>query len=400
MTRDPWKHPRYSLAFSAILISSLLTGCFTFSFSTGPPPAPEIPELTRIVPSEPAREPEPPDYSGLLELERAAVKIYYDLNRAVVNITSISLGYSWFFPAYPQSGTGSGSIIDEKGYVVTNYHVIKGAEQLAVTLFDGSRYPAEIVGEDPENDLALVSFDPEGRELVTISFGVSDELQIGQMVLALGNPFGLERTLTTGIISGLDRPLQTGDGFLLKNLIQTDASINPGNSGGPLIDSKGAMIGINTMIISPSQGSVGIGFAVPADTAKRVIPDLMNYGRVRRGWIDIIPVPIYPSFAERAGLSVDYGILVSVVDPSGRAAQAGLRGGSPGEVITMGDMTIRLGGDIIVNIEGTPIRTLQDYYNSLEATNPDDYVQVEVIRGGSPHMLEIQLAERPERIGW
>ncbi|MAG13369.1 MAG: peptidase S1 [Spirochaetales bacterium] len=391
------------LAFAATLflaIFTLLTGCFTFSYSSNQQPPPEIPAFTRIDPSEPAPAPVPPDYTGLLELEKTAVKIYYELNRAVVNITSISLGYSWFFQAFPQSGTGSGSIIDQDGHVLTNYHVIKGAERLAVTLFDGSRYPAEVVGEDPENDLALVSFDPEGRALTTMDFGTSRDLQIGQMVLALGNPFGLERTLTTGIISGLDRPLQTGDGFLLKNLIQTDASINPGNSGGPLLDSNGDMIGINTMIISPSQGSVGIGFAVPADTAKRVIPDLKEYGRVRRGWIDIVPVPIYPSLAERAGLPVDYGILVSVVDPSGNAAQAGLRGGSPGDEVAMGRMTIRLGGDIIVSIKDTPVRSLQDYYNALEATDPGDSIRVEVIRDGDAVELNIKLAERPKQFGW
>ena len=389
------------IAPSLIVFTIALAGCFTFSFSKGTPSSPpEIPEFTKIVPSEPAPEPEPPDYTGLLELEKTAVKIYYDLNRAVVNITSISLGYSWFFEAYPQSGTGSGSIIDKNGHVLTNYHVIKGAEQLAVTLFDGSRYPAEVVGADPENDLALVSFDPEGRDLATIRMGSSDELQIGQMVLALGNPFGLERTLTTGIISGLDRPLQTGDGFLLKNLIQTDASINPGNSGGPLIDSKGAMIGINTMIISPSQGSVGIGFAVPVDTAKRVVPDLIEYGRVQRGWLDIVPVPIYPSFARRVGLPVDHGILVSIADPSGNAAKAGLRGGNPGEIITMRNMTIRLGGDIIVKVNKNPIRTLQDYYNALEPTSPGDTTRIEVLRGSTPLSFDVVLTERPERIGW
>ena len=236
----------------------VVTGCFSISsFITETPP--EQPVLTEIPPPERV----PPDYTNLLEAEKTAVSIYYELNRGVVNITSVSVAYSLFFQAYPQSGSGSGAIIDTDGTVLTNYHVIKGSQQLAVTLYDGSRYLAEIVGVDPENDLALISFDPGGRELVTIPLGVSSNLQVGQLVLALGNPFGLERTLTTGIISGLERPLQNEDSFLLTNLIQTDASINPGNSGGPLLNSAGELIGINTMILSPSAGSVGIGFAGP-----------------------------------------------------------------------------------------------------------------------------------------
>jgi S1-C subfamily serine protease len=385
---------------SLILLAAAtaLGGCFSLSYISEP--VPEPPRLTKIEPPENPPVQRVPDYTGLLELEKAAVKVYHDLNRGVVNITSVGLTYTWFFQAYPQSGSGSGAIINQDGVVLTNYHVIKGADQLAVTLYDGSRYLAKVVGVDPENDLALISFDPEGRELATVPLGSSERLQVGQMVLALGNPFGLERTLTTGIISGLDRPLQNEDGFLLTNLIQTDASINPGNSGGPLLDSSGRLIGINTMILSPSAGSVGVGFAVPVDTAKRVIPDLEKHGRVIRGWIQITAVPVYPSFAIRAELPIDYGVLISQVKPQGNAARAGLQGGKPDEYITMGGMTVHLGGDIIVGIGRSPVRTIQDFFAALEPTDPGEVVEVEIDRGGERLVIDVTLSDRPDRSGW
>ena len=322
------------------------------------------------------------------------------MNRGVVNVTSVSVAYSLFFHPYPQSGSGSGAIIDALGTVLTNYHVVKGAKQLAVTLFDGSRYLAEIKGIDPENDLALVTFDPKGRELTTIPLGISSDLQVGQMVLALGNPFGLERTLTTGVVSGVNRPLQNEDGYLLTNLIQTDASINPGNSGGPLLNSSGEMIGINTMIITPSAGSVGIGFAVPVDTARRVIPDLNTFGRVRRGWIEIVPVPVFPSLAARTGLPIDYGILVSRVKTGGNAEAAGIRGGNPSDFVAFGGITVYLGGDVIIGIGDNEIRTIQDFYSALEPTSPGELIDVQVFRNGSKKRLQVTLSERPERTGW
>ena len=381
------------------LLLVAVTGCVVFS-SYVTESAPEPPLLTKIPPPDKPPLQPPPDYTDLLEAEKTAVSIYYELNRGVVNITSVSIAYSLFFQPYPQSGSGSGAIIDEDGTVLTNYHVIKGAKQLAVTLYDGSRYLADIIGTDPENDLALISFDPEGRELTVVPLGSSSNLQVGQMVLALGNPFGLERTLTTGVISGINRPLQNDDGYLLPDLIQTDASINPGNSGGPLLSSSGLMIGINTMMLSPSAGSVGIGFAVPVDTAKRVIPDLVEYGRVRRGWIDIKPVPVFPSLAVRAGLPIDYGILVSRTEPGGNAERAGIRGGRPSDFVTFGGLTVYLGGDVIVGIGDAQIRTIQDFYAALEPTNPGDVITVVLLRNESRQTVEVTLSERPARGGW
>jgi S1-C subfamily serine protease len=253
------------------------------------------------------------------------IDLYQRLNRAVVNITSVSYEYNWFLEPEPQQGTGSGSIIDAKGLVLTNYHVVKDAEQLSVTLADGQDYKGRIVGVDPENDLAVIQFDPKGARLTLMPLGSSTGLRVGQKVLAIGNPFGLERTLTTGIISGLGRPVKTQSGIVIREMIQTDASINPGNSGGPLLNAKGEMIGVNTMIYSPSGGSVGIGFAVPADTARRVVPDLIRYGKVQRGWIDIKPVQLFPRLVSYANLPVSEGILVSEVAPGSAAEKAGLK---------------------------------------------------------------------------
>lgn len=386
-------------ALFLLLLPFFFTGCFSIS-SYITENQTEPPRLTEIPPPENPPERIPPDFTDLLEAEKSAVSIYYELNRGVVNITSVSVAYSLFFQAYPQSGSGSGAIIDSDGTVLTNYHVVKGSQQLAVTLYDGSRYLAEIIGVDPENDLALISFDPGGRELITIPLGISSNLQVGQMVLALGNPFGLERTLTTGIISGLERPLQNEDGYLLTNLIQTDASINPGNSGGPLLNSAGELIGINTMILSPSAGSVGIGFAVPVETAKRVIPDLREYGSVKRGWLEIVSVPIFPSLAARADLPVDYGMLVSVTEPGGNAEEAGIRGGETSDYVTFGGITVYLGGDIIVGIDDNEVRTIQDFYAALEPTNPGDVITVTLFREGIKKTVDVTLSERPPRTGW
>jgi S1-C subfamily serine protease len=333
-----------------------------------------------------------------LQLSRNAV--YRQNNRALVNITSVSVRYNWFLQPVPQEGTGSGSILDTDGTVLTNYHVIKGAERVFVTLSDGSNFLAQVIGTDPENDLALVRFDPKGKALVTIRVGSSKNLVVGQKAIALGNPFGLERTLTTGVISGLRRPLSTPEGFIIRELIQTDAAINSGNSGGPLLNLRGEMIGINTMILAPNGGNIGIGFAVPVDTAKRVIPDLIEFGRVQRGWIDIQPVPIFPALVQRASLPASRGILVSQVKRGGNADQAGLRGGDPNSYIVAGGTTIYLSGDIIQSIGGRPISTIMDYLGALEDTRPRETVELRILRNRTEKRFPVTLSERPSSLGW
>jgi len=330
------------------------------------------------------------------EGERENIAIYEKLNSAVVNITTEVMAINWFLEPVPQEGSsGSGSIIDLRGYVLTNNHVIQNAHKVFINLADGSQFEGAVIGTDPENDLAVLKFDPpNGMELITIPYGDSDILRVGQKVLAIGNPFAFERTLTVGIVSGLGRPIQTSRNRIIRDMIQTDASINPGNSGGPLLDTQGRMIGINTMIYSPTGGSVGIGFAVPVNTAKRVVNELLQFGKVRRGWIDATVVQIFPSLVQYARLPVDSGLLVSRTRRGGLAERAGLRQGA--DPVQYGRSVIYLGGDIITSINGIKTNTLADLYASLEANKPGDIVTVEIIRGDKASTLQITLADREE----
>ncbi|MDR0709236.1 MAG: trypsin-like peptidase domain-containing protein [Spirochaetaceae bacterium] len=328
--------------------------------------------------------------------ERENISIYEQLNDAVVNITTETVAINWFLEPVPQEGgSGSGSIIGTEGYVLTNNHVIENAYKVFINLADGTQIEGAVVGTDRENDLAVLKFDPpRGIQLKTVPFGDSANLRVGQKVLAIGNPFALERTLTVGIVSGLGRPVQTSRQNIIRDMIQTDASINPGNSGGPLLDAQGKMIGINTMIYSPSGGSVGIGFAVPVNTAKRVVAELIEHGRVRRGWIDASVVQLFPALVRYAKLPVNTGLLVSRTKRNGFAEQAGLRQGS--EPVRYGSSVIYLGGDIITNVDGMKVNSLADLYSALEDNKPGQKVAVEILRGGRTVKLEIALADREE----
>jgi S1-C subfamily serine protease len=331
--------------------------------------------------------------------EKQNIDIYERLNEAVVNITTEIVAVNWFMEPVPQDGgSGSGSIIDSRGFVLTNNHVVKGAYKLFVNLADGSRYEAKVIGTDPESDLAVVKFDPpRGLSLAVVPYGDSTNLKVGQRVLAIGNPFGLERTLTLGIVSGLGRPVQEDDNTILRDMIQTDASINPGNSGGPLLNSRGEMIGVNTMIYSPSGGSVGVGFAIPIKTAKRIVPDLMRDGRVKRGWIDIDGVQLFPELVDYMkqngyGISIEKGLIVSQAKKGGNADRAGLRGGNT--AVRYGRSVFNVGGDIITSIDGLPVSSLAEFYAALEDNKPGDRVAVEYWRGSKKIAAEIVLSER------
>jgi S1-C subfamily serine protease len=335
------------------------------------------------------------------EDEQVNIRVYEQRNEGVVNITTEVLAFNWFLEPVPREGsTGSGSIIDPRGYVLTNNHVVEKAYKVQVALADGTQVEGEVVGADPENDLAVIKFDPKGRKLTTIPMGSSSNLKVGQRVLAIGNPFAFDRTLTTGIISGLGRPIRTDKGLVIQNMIQTDASINPGNSGGPLLDTQGNMVGINTMIYSPSGGSVGIGFAVPVDTAKRVVPEIIKYGKVVRGWIDIVPVQLFPALVEYAKLPVDRGLLVSRTIPGGNAEKAGIKGGSRSEAVRYGNSIIYLGGDIIVEVDGTKVGSLADLYVALEDNKPGETVVVVAYRGKTKREFKVTLSERPQKFQW
>ena len=337
--------------------------------------------------------------SGYSPEETENISIYEKYNEAVVNITTEVLGINWFLEPVPQSGgSGSGSIIDERGYVLTNNHVVEKAYKLYVSLSDGSRYEAKLVGADPESDLAVIRFVPEaGKKLKPIPFGSAKNLKVGQKVLAIGNPFGLERTLTTGIISGMGRPIQKDETTILQNMIQTDASINPGNSGGPLFNTKGEMIGINTMIYSPSGGSVGIGFAVPVDTAVRIVPQLIKDGKVRRGWIDMQAIQLFPDLVDYLrqsgkGSPVESGLLVSTVTQGGNADRAGLKGGNM--AVRYGSTVFYIGGDIVVSVDGKPVTSIAKMYSALEDSSPGQQVVVEFYRGARKMSTAITLSER------
>jgi len=339
--------------------------------------------------------------------EQENIDVYERLNEGVVNITTEQLYYNWFSDPVPQEGdSGSGSIIDAQGYVLTNKHVVKDAYKVYVSLADGSRFEAKVVGIDPENDLAVIKFaPPRGVKLTVIPYGDSSRLRVGQKVLAIGNPFGLERTLTRGIVSGIGRPVsqteRAQDGssstVVIQNMIQTDASINPGNSGGPLLNAHGELVGVNTMIYSPSGGSVGIGFAVPVATAKRVVPELMKDGRVARGWIDLVPVALFSDlvdYMKQNGIAtpVESGLLVSQARKAGNADRAGIRGGTT-QVRTRAS-SFFVGGDIVVSVNGVKTDSLAQLYVALENTKPGDRVEVVYYRGNKKMTAQVQLSDR------
>ncbi|MBP5358936.1 MAG: trypsin-like peptidase domain-containing protein [Treponema sp.] len=326
--------------------------------------------------------------------EAQNIAVYEKCNEAVVNITTQVMGYNWFLePVVASSGSGSGSIIDARGYVVTNVHVIENASTITISLADGSSYEGTVVGKDIESDIAVLKFTPpKNVELKTIAFGDSDNLKVGQKVIAIGNPFALERTMTTGIVSGLGRPIQESENVIIRNMIQTDAAINPGNSGGPLLDSQGRMIGINTMIYSSSGSSSGVGFAVPVSTARRVVSDLISYGKVNRGVMMLSLVQNTSRIANYAGYGVKTGMIVSRVRSGSLAEAAGIKGGDRAvQYGTFSTKTIYLGGDIITKIDGLKVDTLADYYAALEDKVPGDTVTVTVYRNKKYVDLKVKL---------
>jgi S1-C subfamily serine protease len=310
----------------------------------------------------------------------------------VVNITSIAVTYDFFLNAVPSEASGSGSIIDKKGYILTNYHVVRHSDRLEVTLSDGSKWPAELIGADPQTDLAVVQIKAPPDRLTVLPIGNSSGLRPGQKVLAIGNPFGLERTLTIGIISSVRKNIKTGQ-MEIDDVIQTDAAINPGNSGGPLLNSDGEMIGINTVIFSPSGGSVGIGFAIPINTAKKNLGELITKGYVAYAWLGIDTQTLIPEFAEALSLPVTRGALIARVARGGPAFQAGLRGGT-GRV-EVGNAILIIGGDILVGIDGQPIASTEDFRQIMKLKKPGERAKLTIWRGKKKKEVEVTLGERP-----
>ena len=263
----------------------------------------------------------------LWAMRQSTSKIYSQAAPAVANIVTRTLEYDVFMEPVPVEGAGSGFVIDPRGYILTNFHVVQGAQNISVTLGDRSHYIAKFVGADERNDIALVKIDPKDKKLPALAMGDSDDLQVGQRVLAIGNPFGFQSTLTTGVVSALGRTVQTGQSTVIDGAIQTDAAINQGNSGGPLLNSHGEVIGINSAIYTPSGTTAGIGFAIPISTARQIAEDLITEGHVRRASMGVEARLLTPPVAEALHLPVSEGLLIERVTPEGPAAKAGLRGG-------------------------------------------------------------------------
>jgi S1-C subfamily serine protease len=322
--------------------------------------------------------------------EQNNIEVYRVLSPGVVFIHSTLYARDFFGYVEPQEGSGSGSILDQQGNILTNYHVIAGAQKLSVSIGGKKDYAATIVGGDPDTDLAVIRLTekPSGP-LTVIPMGDSDKLVVGQKVLAIGNPFGLDRTLTTGVISGLQRPIRARNNRLIEGAIQTDASINPGNSGGPLLDSRGRMIGINSQILSPSGSSAGVGFAVPVSIAKRVVPQLLQNGQVRRPKLGISTRDI-AAFRKQVDLPTDDGVLIMQVARGGGAAQAGLRGIQQTD---MGDFEL---GDIIVGINNDKVGNSDDLFRVLDKHQIGETVQVHIWRNGSRMSVPVRLMESPD----
>jgi S1-C subfamily serine protease len=319
-------------------------------------------------------------------------QIYDQDNKAVVYVTTVTTGYTWYYQPVQQEGTGSGVIIDQEGHILTNYHVVSGADKVSITLADGTVADAKVVGSDAENDLAVLRFNPKGKTLTVIPFGDSSTLKVGMKVLAIGNPFGLDRTLTTGIVSGLARPLQTDQGYMIRETIQTDAAINPGNSGGPLLNSHGELIGINTAIKSPSGASAGVGFAIPVNTVKPIADQLIKYGVVRRGALDIQGIDLFPQLVAYFDLPVQTGVLVNTAGAT--ALQAGIKAGDKSKAVRSGRAQIIYGGgDIIIEVNGQKVEAMTDVYSALESSKPGEVVTIKVMRGTQTRTLTVKLVE-------
>jgi S1-C subfamily serine protease len=332
---------------------------------------------------------------SVTEDEKNNITVYEKVADGVVNITSTAVQMDFFFNALPTQGSGSGSIIDTRGHILTNYHVVENAQKLEVTLADESKWPAKMVGSDPDNDLAIIKIDAPKEKLRVIPMGDSKQLRIGQKVLAIGNPFGLQRTLTTGIISSLGRTIRSDTGTLREDIIQTDAAINPGNSGGPLLNSEGEIIGMNSAIISPSGGSVGIGFAIPVNTAKRVIPELIAKGYVTYPYIGATIQSLIPEVAKYLKLKVERGAMIAEVVRGGPADKAGLKSG--GQKIQVGNTVVIAGGDIVLRADQQEVKTNDQLIRYIREKKPGDTIVLQIYRKGEVMEIKVTLGERPRR---
>lgn len=384
---------------SVLLLLATSFGCL--ALQTLPPPAvtPQA-EVTVVTPPTPTPWIVAPPDDTIAELETQVEAVYTAVGDAVVNIAVTSIGYDYFFNPLPSEGSGSGFVYDAQGYIVTNYHVIENAQEIQVTFADGATFTGTVIGSDSTYDLAVIKIDAGDYPLRPIPLGDSDVIRVGQFVVAIGNPFGLGQTVTFGVISSLGRVIESPDGRYIGEAIQTDAAINPGNSGGPLLDLEGRVIGVNAQIVSPSQANAGIGFAIPANAVKRVVPELISEGRYRHPWMGVRFFPVSlsqqlaASFTELGAEVPDRGVLILGVEPDMPAAKAGLRGGNRSVNTPYG--TIMVGGDAILAIDGVAVASPSKLIAYLETyTRPGETIQVTVLRDNEEITLPVTLGERP-----
>ena len=325
--------------------------------------------------------------------EQNNISVYKRNIPSIVNVTSRAVTFDFFYGLVPQEGQGSGFVIDKEGHILTNYHVIADARQVEVTLHNRKKYRATVVGTDPAHDLAVIQI--KAPDLIPAVLGDSRNLQVGQKVYAIGNPFGLSGTMTRGIVSSI-RPVREPNGATIDEAIQTDAAINPGNSGGPLMNWHGEVIGINTMILSSVGQNAGIGFAIPINTAKAVLNDLVTLGRVRRPALGVQTIEITPELADEMGLAADHGLLIIQVRPGSAADQAGLRAGT--ERAYLGNTPIVLGGDLIVAIDGQTTDNEQDLAQIMNNHRAGDTVKITIYRGKKKMDVNVSLGEARQQV--
>lgn len=336
------------------------------------------------------------DANGLDVAERRVISVYERASPAVVNITTQVLRRSFFFEVVPEEGAGSGFVISSEGYILTNYHVIEGAQTVEVNLSDDTTFDAQVVGVDPRNDIAVLKVDALPELLIPVEFGESNNLKVGQRAIAIGNPFGeFGNTLTIGVVSALNRTLEGPDGRTITGIIQTDAAINRGNSGGPLLDSSGRVIGINTAIFSPSGSSAGVGFAVPIDTVRRLLPDLLELGRYRHPWLGVrYAYSVTPNLARNLKLPIDHGLLLVQLYQGSPLAQAGVLGAQQETIL--GNRRVYIGGDILLAIDGASMTQVGELETYLEDHyRVGDQVTVTLMRDGRQFDLVVELVEEP-----
>jgi S1-C subfamily serine protease len=392
--RQPKRNVNYPLMtkFNKIwfllgLPALLLVGCLRDETPASTPSPSATPVVIIATPT-----PLPDDFMALIDTEEELItNLYQRVSPSVVHITTSVITQSFFFGPTASEGTGSGFIWDQDGHIVTNYHVIENADSIEVKLSDDEVVSAQVIGVDPPNDLAVIQLESPSQILQPLDLGESENLRVGQRAIAIGNPFGLDRTLTTGVVSALGRPLQTDQDNYIFNVIQTDAAINPGNSGGPLLDSRGRVIGVNTAVRQDAQG---IGFAIPVDTVKQVVPILIEQGTYPHPWLGFLGYSITPELAQALDLPVEQGVLTAQLYREGPAVAAGIQGAQ--QQVIVGNRRILAGGDIITAIDETAVANWNDLTEYLALnTQVGDTVTLTLLRNGNELQLDLTLTAQP-----